>query len=202
MAVNGVTSAVIEVLKEQELRQLVAFSHSIETDPERLRKLMEMAGEQLGYSCYIVWLTVPFEQLPEVYRQVELQLFRLARYNSDIHITILDFSKHPNLVADIMKTLGVDSLPALIISLEPIDIREPKRGNTVVIVKGEVFKWLDRHGKLQEFISNIPVWARIGVLEKKEQEVRMEIFLEKLREFLKEIGIWDLVKSLVSTNIL
>jgi len=152
MAVNGITSAVIEVLKEQELRQLVAFSRSIETDPERLRKLMEMAGEQLDYSCYIVWLTVPFEQLPEVYRQVELQLFRLARYNSDVHITILDFSKHPNLVADLMKTLGVDSLPALIISLEPIDLKEPKRENTVVIVKGEAFKRLDRHGKLQEFI--------------------------------------------------
>jgi len=189
-------------LKEQELRQLVVFSRSIETDPDRLRKLMEMAGEQLDYSCYIVWLTIPFDLLPEVYRKVELQLFRLAKNIEHVHITILDKSKHSNLVTDLMKELGIDSLPALIVSLEPIDLKEPKRENTVVIVKGEVFKWLDRHKKLQEFISNIPVWARIGVLEKKEREVRMEILLEKLLEFLKGIGIWDLVKSLVSTNIL
>lgn len=39
--------------KRAELSQLVAFSHSVETDPERLRKFREAAGEA-EYSCYIL----------------------------------------------------------------------------------------------------------------------------------------------------
>jgi len=204
----SLTTPVVEIVvssftvKEEELKRLVVSSRSLETDPERLKKLMKMAGESLNYTCYIVWLTLPFEQLPEVYKQVELQLFKLARNISDVHITILDYSKHSNLVADLMKTLHVDSLPVLIISLEPIDLKEPKSRNTVVIVKGKAFEWLNRHGKLEEFISNIPVWTRIGVLEKKEQELRMKKFLEELWKFLKEIKeIWCQVRSLILTNI-
>jgi len=180
-----------EHLKEQELRQLVAFSRSIETDPKRLEQLRKMAGEP-EYKCYIVWLTLPLKQLPKVYRQVELQLYHLVRHNSDVHVTILDSSIHSNLVADLMKTLGVDSLPILIISSEPIDLKKPKRESTIII-KGGALGRLARHGKLQEFISNIPIWARLGVLKDK---VRWEA---EVKVLLREI--YDQIKNLISINI-
>jgi len=188
-----VTSPNIEVLKEQELRQLVAFSRTIETDPERLRKLMEAIGESGGYTCYIVWLiNRPFEELPDAYKQVERELYLLGRNYNDVHITILDYTKYPTVVADLMKALDIDSLPVLIISPEPIDLKKPERENTIII-KGGALERLARHGKLQKFISNIPVWARLGVLKNKarwEAEI-MTLFKE----------IYDQVKSLIAINI-
>lgn len=140
--------------KKRELRQLIAFSYTIETDPERLRKLREATGES-RYSCYILWLTNrPFDALPDAYKSVEIELYRLARYNSDVNVAILDSTKYPIVVATLMKALEIDTLPALVVSSDPIDLENPKKENTIVFRSGALERLVNQ-GKLLQVISNI-----------------------------------------------
>jgi len=176
--------------KEQELRQLMAVSHTVETDPERLRKLMEASGEP-GYTCHIVWLADrPFGELPDAYKQVELELYFLGRYNDGVLVTILDSTKYRNIVTGLVKALNIDSLPVLIISPKPIDLKKPERENTVII-KGEALERLARHDKLRTFISSIPDWASLEVENRAKWEAKVKTLLGE---------IYDQIESLISIN--
>ncbi|ABL88640.1 hypothetical protein Pisl_1484 [Pyrobaculum islandicum DSM 4184] len=178
--------------KRAELSQLVAFSYSVETDPERLRKFREAVGEA-EYSSYILWLiNAPFDALPETYKEVELELYRLARYNSDVYVVILDSSRFPNVVRDLMAALGIDALPALVVATKPLDLANPDKEGTIVIRSGAVDR-MARHGKLTQFVRNIPVWARMGALKDKAKwEGEAKLILAE---------IWDQIRQLISINL-
>jgi len=183
---------IVRELRKEELKQLVAFSHTIETDPERLRRLREAVGEP-KYSCYILWLVNrPFDALPEAYRAVEIELYRLARYNSDVNVAILDSTKYPTIVTTLMKTLEIDTLPALVVSPDPIDLENPRKENTIVFKSGALER-LARQGRLLHVISNIPNWARMGILRDK---ARWE---SEIVSLLAEV--WNQIKHLVSINL-
>ena len=178
--------------KEEELQKLVAVSHSIETDPERLRRLREAAGEP-HYSCYLIWLVnKPYDALPEEYKAVELELYKLARYNADIHLSILDSTRYPAVVADLMRALELDSLPALVMSTKPIDLKRPLKENTITFSHAALRR-LAEQNKVALIVANVPVWARTGILaDKAKWEGQIKTLLADL---------WDQIKGLVSINI-
>jgi len=182
----------IEALKDAELKQLVAYTRTIETDPERLEKLKALTGEK-DYVCHIVWLVgEPLDELPEEFREVELELYRLARRSGEVLVTILDFNKHRTTAVGIMKKLEVEDLPALVVSEKRIDLKNPDKKGTAVIRRGAL-KRLAKQGRIRELISNIPVWASLGVLKDK---VKLEAELKSLFGEL-----WNEVKQLISINI-
>jgi len=179
-------------LKKRELQKLVAFSHSIETDPDRLQRLRELAGEG-RYVCHIVWLVnMPFDSLPNEYKEIELELYKLARYNADIHVLILDSTRYPATVTDLMRALEIDTLPALVISADPMNLKEPRKENTIIFSSGAL-KRLVNQGKVREILNNIPNWARMGILKNK---VRLE---GEVKSLLAEF--WNEIKGLISVNI-
>jgi len=184
----------IEALKDAELKQLVAYTRTIETDPERLEKLKTLTGEK-DYVCHIVWLVnEPLDGLPEEFREVELELYRLARQSGEVLVTILDFNRYRATVVDIMRKLGIEDLPALVVSEKRLDLRNPDRSGTIVIGRGAL-KRLAKQGRIRELISNIPVWASLGKLR---DRVKLEA---ELKSLLGEL--WDEVKQLklISINI-
>jgi len=181
-----------EELKDSELRQLVAYTRTIETDPERLERLKDLVGER-GYICHIVWLVDRSpDELSEEFREVELELYRLARRSGEVLVTILDFNKHRTVVVDLMRKLGITDLPALVVSEKRIDLKNPDKEGTAVIRSGAL-KRLAEQGRIRELISNIPVWASLGVLR---DRVKLEAGFKSL--FGK---LWDEVKQLISINI-
>jgi len=135
---------------------------------------------------------VAIEELPEEFREVELELYRLARRSGEVLVTILDFNKHRAVVVDIMKKLEIEDLPTLVVSEKRIDLRNPDKKGTTVIRRGAL-KRLAEQGRIGELISNIPVWASLGELKDK---VKLEAELKSL--FGK---LWNEVKQLISINI-
>lgn len=190
--VHHLWTSLLKSLKERELRDIVAFSHTIETDPDRLSRLREVAGEA-DYNCYITWLVnAPFDALPDRYREIEEALYRVARYNADVHVLMLDSSRHPIVVADIMRVLGIDSLPALVLSTEPLNPMRPTKENKIIIKTGAIDR-LAKQGKIIYLINNIPAWARAGVLSKKAK------WEAQIKTLIAE-G-WNQLKDLISVNI-
>jgi len=167
----------------------MAFSYSIEADPERLRRIRESVGEK-EYVCHIIWLVnMPFDSLPEPYRRVEIELYKLVRENKDVHVVVLDERKFPIVVGDLMEEFGVDSLPALIVSQRPIDLRNPDRRDSVVF-KRDALKRLIEHERLVDVIWNLPTWARAGALKSR----------AKLESVIKPLlsSLWEEIKNLVA----
>lgn len=150
-------------IKEKELSSLIACLRNVEADPDRLSKLKEAEGEA-DYNCYVTWLVnASFDAPPEKYREIEKALYRVAQSN-DVHVLMLDSTRHPLTVAGIMVALEIDSLPALILSTEPLNLMRPTKKNKIII-KAEAIDELIKRGKIIYLINNIPAWARAGVLE-------------------------------------
>lgn len=191
-ALRKFVNELLKKLKERELEHLVALSYTIETDPDRLKRLREITNEA-KYSCYVIWLVNrPFDALPDIYKEVEIELYRLGRYNSDIYVAILDSTRYPMVVTDLMRALEIDSLPALILSSDPIDLTKPRKENTIIFKSGALER-LAQQGRLIHVISNIPNWARMKILrDKAKWEVEVKSLLSE---------VWEQIKSFVSLNI-
>ena len=178
-------------LIELELSGLIVYTHSLITDPERFRRLTELFGDR--WVLHIIWLVnMPFDALSDRYRGVELQLFRLVRYRSDVSVVILDATKFPNIVVGIMIAFGIEELPALIISEKPVDIGNPDARDTVVLGKGAIDRLIER-GKVQDFLANLPIWAAQGNLRSRAR------FEGVVKPLLGEL--WDEIKGLIKLNI-
>lgn len=64
-----------------------------------------------------------------------------------MHTIILDFTGHLATAVDLMETLNLESLPALIVSLKLVNLRKPRKEDTITI-KREAIETLVKHGKL------------------------------------------------------
>jgi len=71
-----------------------------------------------------------------------------------VHATIIDFTGHLATAVDLMETLGLESLPALIVSLKLVNLRKPKKEDTITI-KREAIETLAKHGKLWKLLASI-----------------------------------------------
>jgi hypothetical protein len=189
-----IVNEMLKSLRKIEISRLMVFTRSLETDPDRLMKLMEAAGERLNYSCHIIWLVnMPHDSLPERYKRVEEELFRLVLHNRDVHVTMLDSGRYPLTASALMDYFGIEDLPAMIIADRLINLEKPDKNNTIVVKAGALDRIARNTDVLKKFISNIPVWARRGTLKKRVKwEAEVKQLLGKL---------WDEIKSLVTVNI-
>jgi len=176
-------------LKKEEEPSLVVVHRSLETDPERLKYILERVKEEIEYSCYIYWLTLPYPSTPEEFKEVEVELYKLIRSYDDVLVAILDSNKHWREVSAFKEVYGIDELPAMIISDEPLDPLTDKKRRGVVL-KLKAIKRLIEADKLKEFIAQLPLWGRDSKLESK------ATFEGVIIPFLKEL--WNEIKDLIS----
>lgn len=175
-----------------ELSRLMTYTHTLMADLETYRMLVKLVGGEKDI-LHIIWLIpMPFNALSNKYQNLGLELFKLSIYRNDVFVVILDVTKYPNTVMNIVNTFGIDELPALIISEKPIDIERPDASGTVILKKGAIDRLIEQ-GKIQDFLANLPIWAAQGNLRSR---VKFEGVVKPL------LGdLWDMIKDLIKFNI-
>ncbi|GAB6945401.1 hypothetical protein [Vulcanisaeta sp. JCM 14467] len=175
-----------------ELSRLMTYTRTLMADLETYKMLVKLAGDRKDI-LHIIWLIpMPFDTLNDEYKNLGLELFKLAIYRDDVFVVILDATKFHVTVMNIMNTFEISELPALIISEKPIDIERPNVRDTIVLKKGAIDRLIER-GKVQDFLVNLPIWAAQGNLRSR---ARLEGVVKPL------LGdLWDTIKDLIKFNI-